>query len=541
MEIRKGKGKIPTTVIHNGQKIADRVEIEYVNGQNMQRALAEPLQMKFKDHELGDQIEEILEMKSDRYHFFFIDKNTGEKLMPYKIINGVRVFFDFRNILLSEKTDGLELVICCVAECCDIHNSHKQRYDAAHMDFDTISLSELAEEINRGMRRMIIGQVSHRPDDRPYRALLQLLMQSKMDGASIREKYLRKLLEGSLFSYSDGLAGHLPSEVKKTLQIEVRIPLGAAPVSPDGYAAQLSGLPMQLPYAPGGQFSEMLLESSGETSQANGLPASRPGSPHRAAYLPDRQAVHLPAAHRPHQSFTNPVPIASLSSFRAAIFDLDGVMVDSEKAHLETFNSVLADFGVKISPSHWARNYTGVGSRAIMKDIVSKHGIPALPEALVERRAEVYQQHIDSKGLPAMPGLLQAVRLLEKEQVKVMVASSGQKSHVKSSLKSLGLEHIPFLGLEDVAHPKPDPELFLLAAQKLGVSPSGCIVFEDSLAGVEAAARAQMACIALSTTVTRKELEGRAALVVNSFKSPALLKLLSRLAAGKTPASARRG
>jgi len=223
-----------------------------------------------------------------------------------------------------------------------------------------------------------------------------------------------------------------------------------------------------------------------------------------------------------------PVPISKLKRLRAVIFDLDGVIVDSEKAHLHTFNKALAPLGVKILPAVWKRDYTGVGSVAILQDVFAKHGIKQDIRPTLSKRAEIYQDHVEQKGLQATPGIKEFFATLQKNGVATAIASGGHKPHILASMMAIGMPNMPFVGLEDVKNRKPAPDAFLLAAEKLGADPLECIVFEDSLAGIKAAAAAGMPCVALTTTMPRKALDGKAAIIINDFKSPQLRKELSR-------------
>jgi len=223
-----------------------------------------------------------------------------------------------------------------------------------------------------------------------------------------------------------------------------------------------------------------------------------------------------------------PVPLSSLKRLRAVIFDLDGVIVDSEKSHLQSFNRVLAPLGAKISSSIWKRNYTGVGSVAILRDVFAKNGIKEDIRATLSKRAEIYQDHIEQKGLQATKGFRNFFATLQANGIATAIASGGHKPHILASMMAIGMPNIPFVGLEDVKNRKPSPDAFLLAAEKLGVPPSECIVFEDSLAGIKAAAAAGMPCVALTTTMPRAALVGKAALIINDFKSPQLRRKLAR-------------
>ena len=228
-----------------------------------------------------------------------------------------------------------------------------------------------------------------------------------------------------------------------------------------------------------------------------------------------------------------PIPLSSLTNFKAVIFDLDGVVVDSETAHLRSFNELLAPFGVKITEKMWRENYTGVGSLAILKDVFARNGIKEDVGPWMAARAEIYHNVIEREGLKEISGFSQFFGVLERNGIKVAVASGGHKPHILASMMSIGMPRVEFVGLEDVKNAKPAPDTFLLAAAKLGVAPSQCVVFEDSLAGIRAAAAAGMPCIALSTTLPPVKIKGKAALVVNNFASPALRREIKKLIAEK--------
>jgi len=224
-----------------------------------------------------------------------------------------------------------------------------------------------------------------------------------------------------------------------------------------------------------------------------------------------------------------PAPFSALSSFKAAIFDLDGVIVDSEMVHPRTFERALSKYGIRIENEHWKRAYTGIGSYAIFDDIVKKYGIREDAATLVKKRNDIYLAEIRKNRLPVIAGFPRVHAMLSENGIKEAVASGGHANHVQESMRSAGIGKMPFVAIEHVRKGKPAPEIFLKAARRLRVKPSECIVFEDSLSGVEAAARAGMPCVALSTTMRKNELEGRAALIVNNFRSKKLKKLLAVL------------
>ena len=229
------------------------------------------------------------------------------------------------------------------------------------------------------------------------------------------------------------------------------------------------------------------------------------------------------------KAHSKPVPFSALKNFKAVIFDLDGVIVDSEMVHPRTFEMALAKYGIRIDNAHWKRAYTGIGSYAIFDDIVKKYKLKEDARELVKKRNDIYMKEIRKNRLPMIAGFAEIHKLLLENGVKEAVASGGHINHVEESMRSAGLTNVPFVAIEQVKKGKPAPEIFLKAAKRIRVKPSECVVFEDSLSGIEAAARAGMPCVALSTTMKARELSGRAALVIRDYRSKKLKRLLAIL------------
>ncbi|MCX8174746.1 MAG: HAD-IA family hydrolase [Candidatus Micrarchaeota archaeon] len=267
------------------------------------------------------------------------------------------------------------------------------------------------------------------------------------------------------------------------------------------------------------------------------------GNSAKAASQQSAQTAAQPPNRKSPWKAKKPPSLSAVESFKAAIFDLDGVVVDSERAHLSTFNQALSRHKIRILPSFWKRNYTGIGSVAIVRDLKQRYSLKESVQSLVKRRSKIYGEYVQRHGLPPISGFMKVRRFLEQNGVKIAVASGGHRKHIAASLGFLKMGNTPFVGLEDVKRAKPAPDVFLLAAQRLGVKPSECVVFEDSLAGIEAARRAGMACIALSTTLPAKLVARKAAAVFRDYRSKKLMRLLSRLvkkSQGKKPASSLR-
>ena len=214
-----------------------------------------------------------------------------------------------------------------------------------------------------------------------------------------------------------------------------------------------------------------------------------------------------------------PVPLSRIRKLKAVIFDLDGSIVDSERAHLVTFNETLAPLGIRIDERSWRKAYAGIGSVAIVEDLFRRHKVDKSVMEWVAKRADAYQKHVERHGLPKISGFMSFHSFLLQNGIKVVVGSSGHKSHISATLKSIGIPDTLFIGLEDVKRIKPAPDIFLRAAEMVGAKPDECLVVEDALSGIMAASSAGMPCIALTTTLPKKELEGKAAVIVSNFKS----------------------
>lgn len=192
---------------------------------------------------------------------------------------------------------------------------------------------------------------------------------------------------------------------------------------------------------------------------------------------------------------------------KAIIFDLDGVIADSEELHLYSFNDVVKKFGIKINMMEWSTRYVGTGTFFIMSDVLKSNGIDEDVKPLIKRWRRNFIGLLGKKKIRTIPGFTKFNTLINRLKLKKIIASGGHNRIIFLMLKSLGLEkEFKFVSIDDVKNRKPHPEIFLLAAKRLGIKPNECIVIEDTIAGVEAAKRAGMICIALTTTTSKENL-----------------------------------
>ena len=173
---------------------------------------------------------------------------------------------------------------------------------------------------------------------------------------------------------------------------------------------------------------------------------------------------------------------------QGVIFDMDGLMFDSERIWNICWEPALAKFGLpcKDGLSQAARGTTKAGSCDVLRRFYGED-CPAM--GIVE---ELYRLAYEAfnKPVPKMPGLDELLAWLDEHHIPMAVASSSREAMIRHNLDVWGLtqDFTAIVSGQHVAHSKPDPEIFLLTAQKLDVEPSRCLVLEDSYNGVRAGA-----------------------------------------------------
>lgn len=206
----------------------------------------------------------------------------------------------------------------------------------------------------------------------------------------------------------------------------------------------------------------------------------------------------------------------------AAIFDLDGTLVDSYDAHFDAWRQVAREIGHELTVEQFARQF-GRTNDPILREIFEWIGREAPDSAglrsLADRKEAIFRGSIE-RAFPSMAGGRELLHALRDAGWRLAVGSSAPPDNVTLAVAGLeaGSLFEALVTGDDVKHGKPDPEVFLLAAERLGVEPSRCVVVEDAPPGLEAARRAGMASIGLASKGrTRAELAA-ADLVVDSLE-----------------------
>jgi len=197
-----------------------------------------------------------------------------------------------------------------------------------------------------------------------------------------------------------------------------------------------------------------------------------------------------------------------------AIFDWDGVIIDSSRQHEESWDRLALEIKKPLPEGHFKAGF-GRKNEFIIPNILHWTDDPAEIRRLSLRKEELYREIVKEKGLEPLPGVRTWLDHLAAAGIPCAIGSSTHRKNIEVSLDVLGFRSFfrEIVSAEDVSKGKPDPEVFLKAAEKLGMDPSRCVVFEDAHVGIEAAHRAGMRAIAVATTNPLSEL-GKADLAV---------------------------
>ena len=182
---------------------------------------------------------------------------------------------------------------------------------------------------------------------------------------------------------------------------------------------------------------------------------------------------------------------------KAVIFDMDGVLSDSEWIYEKKILQVLAEEGISIK-SEEINDLFGQNMLIICRELKARYGLQDKPENYAARIYALRDEHIEKNGLYPMPGAVEFVRKLHDAGIPLAVASSANAATIGANMERFGITDCfdYLVSGVDCAHGKPEPDIYLKAAELLGKDPADCIVFEDSANGVAAAKGAGMYCYA---------------------------------------------
>lgn len=194
-------------------------------------------------------------------------------------------------------------------------------------------------------------------------------------------------------------------------------------------------------------------------------------------------------------------------SVRAVVFDMDGVLTDSEPLINDAAVAMFRERGVRVRPEDFVP-FVGTGEDRYLGGVAAFYGVELDLAEAKRRTYEIYLELLPER-LRAFPGAVELVRGCRAAGLQTAVASSADRIKIAANLKHIGLPAEGWAAVvcaEDVKHKKPAPDIFLAAARKLGLPPEACVVVEDAVNGVRAAKAAGMRCLAVAQSFPAEEL-----------------------------------
>ena len=193
---------------------------------------------------------------------------------------------------------------------------------------------------------------------------------------------------------------------------------------------------------------------------------------------------------------------------KAVLFDMDGVLVDTEELTFRAARRMFKEHGITVTREDF-RPYIGTGENSYIGNVARKYGFPVDISRDKNRMYDIFGM-LAKDHLKALPGVQSFIGKCRDMGLKLAVATSADYVKLMINLKETGLDQESFDVLvngQEVRNKKPHPEIYLTAAAKLGFRPDECLVVEDAVNGIEAAKAAEAKCLAVTNSFSRKELE----------------------------------
>ncbi len=203
---------------------------------------------------------------------------------------------------------------------------------------------------------------------------------------------------------------------------------------------------------------------------------------------------------------------------KAVIWDMDGVIADTALYHFKAWQEVFQKRGVNFTEEDFRRNF-GQRNDTIIRNVLGEGLSPSEIDTIAGEKEENFRQKV-SQHIKPLPGAIELIKSLKERVFSMALASSAPMENIRLIIGSLDINNCfhAIVSGREVKEGKPSPQGFLLAAKKLGVAPENCIVIEDAVAGVTAAKRAGMHCLAVTNTHPRVSLK-EADLIVDTLEA----------------------
>ncbi len=191
---------------------------------------------------------------------------------------------------------------------------------------------------------------------------------------------------------------------------------------------------------------------------------------------------------------------------RGALWDMDGVLVDTGEFHYQAWTNTLALYNIPFSHELFWETF-GMNNWGILNRLLGHEPDRALYEAISHQKEEMFRQIVRGKAKP-LPGVVKMLRFLKSKGIRQAIASSAPPENIDALVDDLGLRaSFDAIVSGYKLSGKPAPDVFLASAQAIGIPPQECMVIEDAVAGVEGAKRAGMLCLAVTNTNSAEKLQ----------------------------------
>ena len=182
-----------------------------------------------------------------------------------------------------------------------------------------------------------------------------------------------------------------------------------------------------------------------------------------------------------------------MNKIKAVLFDMDGVIFDTEREYLKEWEAIFKKYGYKMKKEIYI-SVMGRGRKKVKEIFKEKFGEDLPIDKMYIEKDKMLKKAVENNKVPLKEGALELLEFLKENGYKIALATSAKRERVKIQVRHAKIENIfdAIVCSEDITNSKPDPEIFLKAAEKVCVNPENCIVIEDSEAGIKAAFNAKM-------------------------------------------------
>ncbi len=204
----------------------------------------------------------------------------------------------------------------------------------------------------------------------------------------------------------------------------------------------------------------------------------------------------------------------------AVIFDMDGVLIDSEPFHLVVNEKIFANLGINLSEDEY-HSFIGTTHKDMWTTIKKRYNLPQPVPELVNMQVSGNINYIKNEEIKQIKGITDLLSRIARENIKIGIASSSPTEVIELVINKLGIGEYfsSIVGGEEIKKGKPAPDIFLKAAKRLKAKPSACIVIEDSKNGVLAAKAAEMKCVGFKNPNSGNQDLTKADLIVDKYNS----------------------